>query len=442
MDYDEISKMMGPNLEIKTKFFESYFHPLLKNKNPGKAAEYFLNAAYSAWRIQIDSNHLKLTKFVEYLSEESEKLGGTLFQDIIAEIMSQGYELSVRMEEGERFLFEAIVRRRSKKDVKALLGAYLRFYKMIFENNFRLYSTIPYYYLCTLGVVKHQATDAVSYVNIGAGEKYQAIKSVTNSPSQGNFSDLIKGFDNQIRNAGEGHDRWEITDEDTALLSVVDPKTGKNKKIIELSEEELKNYVDECRRTVWVLTNGLFVYLQNNPHVEGHITQTREYRIREIEDYAKGFADNRWFEISNFILNKERDNLRLQIKYSPKIIGEKGKVFFGTTAAYDIVNTTFLVPYEYQMLDIIKYILKHLNEDKLPNVEVDMNDEKNEFLGSVEYSPEEIKKLLIEKGEQQIPIPRKGSIPKKECKIVTSERVPYGMGETIQKIIDENSSTE
>ena len=117
-------------------------------------------------------------------------------------------------------------------------------------------------------------------------------------------------------------------------------------------------------------------------------------------------------------------------------------MFFGTTAAYDIVNTTFLVPYEYQMLDIIKYILKHLNEDKLPNVEVDMNDEKNEFLGSVEYSPEEIKKLLIEKGEQQIPIPRKGSIPKKDCKIVTSERVPYGMGETIQKIIDENSSTE
>ncbi len=437
MDYDEISKMQEPKLEMKTKFFESYFHPLLKNKNPGKAAEYFLNEAYSAWRIAIYEEHLKQTKFTEYLSEESEKLGGSFFHKIVEEIMSQGYEVSVRMEEGERFLFESIVRRRSKNDVKALLAAYLRFYKMIFENYFRLYSTIPYYYLGTLGVIKHQATDATSFVNVGAGEKYQAIKNITNSPSQGSFPDLCKGFDNQIRNAGEGHDRWEITDEDTALLSVIDPKTGKNKKIIELSEEELKNYIDECRRTVWILRNGLFVFLQNNPNIENQISQKREFRIREIEDYAKSFADNRWFEIIGFDLNKERSNLRLRIKYSPKIVGVKGKIFFGTAAAYDLVNTTHIVPYEYQMMDIIKYILQHLDKNNLPTVEIEMKDEKDQLLGLVEYTAEELKKLFIEEGEHQIPVPQNGTVPKKECKIVVTERVPYGMGETLQKYIDE-----
>ena len=62
---------------------------------------------------------------------------------------------------------------------------------------------------------------------------------------------------------------------------------------------------------------------------------------------------------------------------------------------------------------------------------------KDENLGTIEYEPTELAKLLMEEGDIQIPIPHKGTVPYIECKIDMPVRVPYGKGETYEKILKE-----
>jgi len=51
--------------------------------------------------------------------------------------------------------------------------------------------------------VKNKASDTQSYVFIGSGEKFHALRDIKTSLINGNPKDLINGFDNEVRNAGD-----------------------------------------------------------------------------------------------------------------------------------------------------------------------------------------------------------------------------------------------
>ena len=95
------------------------------------------------------------------------------------------------------------------------------------------------------------------------------------------------------------------------------------------------------------------------------------------------------------------------------------------------------VRYEYQMLDILKHILLHLDISNLPLVRICMFGEDNKDLGVIEYEPSELQKLLNEEGEIKIPVPKLGKIPEIECKIDIPVRVPYGQGPEYEKRLKE-----
>lgn len=426
--------MHDSNLAAESRYFEVYIQPLLKhpNKRP-KNVRYFFQQGWLGWRHSVQQKDLQATKFIEGLCEQLYKENEAEFLQVVGSIIDTANDAGLRTEQAEEALYNAL----KGSEIETIFSCQLSLYKTLFESDFRLYGTIPYFYLCKKYGKSHAVQDAEKFVDVSAGEKFQTIKNTTLSLPNGNFPDLVSGFDNHIRNAGAGHDRWETTNNKTVILKVVDDKSGKEKKRYEFTQRQLRDILQTCRVNLWVLRNGLLIFLENNPDVEAKIISKRVYKIREIKEIAESFAVNRSFLLKEFKLDNERTSLEISVKYEPPIIGRNEQIFFGTAEAYDIVHLEESVKYEYQMLDIVKCCLMHLDRNKSPKITIHMFSDKDEDLGIVEYEPIEAAKLLIEEGAIQIPVPHKGKVPEIECKIDMPVRVPYGKGEIYEKILKE-----
>lgn len=427
--------MRDSNLAAESRYFEVYIQPLLKrpNKLP-KNVRYFFQQGWLGWRHSVQQKDLKSTKFIEELCEQLYKENEAELLPVISSIIDSANDASLRTEQAEGALYNAL----KGAEVETIFSCQLSLYKTLFESDFRLYGTIPYYYLCKKYSKPHAVKDVKKFVDVSAGEKFQTIKNTFFSLPNGNFSDLVSGFDNHIRNAGAGHDRWETTDNKTVVLKVVDDKSGKERKRYEFTQKQLRDILQVCRVNLWILRNGLLIFLENNPDVEKKIVSSRVYKIREIKEIAESFAANRSFLLKEFKLDNDRTVLEISIKYDPPVIGINEQIFFGTAEAYDIVHLETSIKYEYQMLDIVKCCLVHLDRNKIPKVIVHMfGGEEDRTLGTVEYVAAELAKLLMEEGDIQIPVPHKGTVSDMECKIDVPVRVPYGKGKIYEKILKE-----
>ena len=426
--------MFDSNLAAESRYFEVYIQPLLKHPNTRpKNVRYFFQQGWLGWRHSVQQKDLKDTKFVESLCEQLYKENERDFIQVASSIIDSSNDAGLRTEKAEEALYSAL----KGSEIENIFSTQLNLYKTFFESDFRLYGTIPYFYLCKKYGKVHGVKDNDKFVDVAASKKFHTIKNTVFSLPAGSFSGLVSGFDNHIRNAGAGHDRWETTDNKTVVLKVVDDKTGSEKKRYEFTQIELRDILQQCRINLWVLRNGFLIFLENNPDVEKKIVSKRVYKIREIKEATESYAANRSFEIEEFNLDSERKKLELSLKYAPPIVGHNEQIFFGTAEAYDIVHLEEAVKYEYQMLDILKYSLLHLDRNNLPEVIIHMFDDKNVDLGSVEYGKIELGKLLEEEGEIKIPVPNKGKVPQLECKIDLPVRVPYGKGAEFEKLLKE-----
>ncbi len=433
MDYDDAIEQCDPGDEIKESFFQSYIAPLLKDVKGTKNLPYLFHQGYMAWRLSVDEADLKQVKFIEWLCGELKKINETDFIEILSSVLTQQYDVSVRTEQAERNAYNSSIR----KDKLMVFSDKVRLYKIFFENNFRLHATIPFVYVCKVYKRKNKVATAADFVNVAASEKYQALKDTRVALVRGDIQKFVVGFDNQIRNAGEGHDRWEVTDEDTLILPVVSPETGSEKRRIELTEKELDDLIKQCRKTLWILKMGYTIFLENNKEFEKQLKGKPVIKDREIKEDVITFADNRWFDIENFEIKEDKSQISMAIKYRPRVIGTKTQVFFGTAKAYDLIEQESFVEYKYQMLDIIKMALLHFDVENLPRVIVDMLDEKDLLMGTVEYEPSELSKLLKEEDELEVPKPSKGTTPDKKCRLVYYIKVPYGMRDIYEKLLKE-----
>jgi len=426
--------MNESNLAAESRYFEVYIQPLLKqpNKRP-RNVRYFFQQGWLGWRHSIKQKDLQNTKFVESLCEQLYKENEQEFLKVVSSIIDATNDAGLRTEQAEEALYNAL----SNSVIETIFSTQLSLYKTLFESDFRLYGTIPYFYLCKKSGKSNSVQDSEKFVDVSASEKFQTIKNTAFSLTNGNFPDLVSGFDNHIRNAGAGHDRWETTDNKTVILEVVDDKSGKEKKRYEFTQKQLRDILQECRVNLWILRNGLLIFLENNPEIDAKITNNHIYKIREIKEAVETFATNLNFLLKKFNLNNERMRLELSIKYEPPITGRNEQIFFGTAEAYDVVHQEVPVKYKLQMLDIVKYCLLHLDKNNLPEVIVNMFDKEDKSLGSVVYDPKELTKLLEEEGDIQIPIPKEGTVPDLECKVDLPIRVPYGKGAEYEKLLEE-----
>lgn len=429
--------MYDSNLAAESRYFEIYIQPLLKNPNKRpNNVRYFFHQGWMGWRHSVQKEDLKRTKFVESLCEQLYRENEEEFLRVVSSLIDGANDVELRTEQAEDALYNAL----KGSEIETIFSTQLNLYKTLFESDFRLYGTLPYFYLCKKYGKTHEVTDAEKFVDVSASEKFQIIKNTKLPLLTGNFPDLVSGFDNQIRNAGAGHDRWETTDSATMVLKVVDDRSGNEKKRYEFSQREFRDILQKCRINLWVLRNGFLIFLENNPEIEKKIVSKRVYKIREIKEAATEFATNRNFEVKEFKLDNDRTKLEMSVKYTPPIVGTNEQIFFGTAEAYDVVHQKISVEFEYQMLDIIKCCLLYLDSSNLPLVTVHMFGADDEDFGSVEYGKVELAKLLEEEGEIKIPIPSKGKIPRVECKIDVPIRVPYGKGALFEKLLKEREN--
>jgi len=432
MEYDDITKHTAPSLNIKQRFYEVYIQPYLKKKPNSENLAYLLDQAWNAWRLNIGKEETKRTLFVEWMCVELMKQDEDNFITLISKLLSETHDVGVRAETAERNVYNAKISKNQERIFRDILEQY----KVFFENDFKFWATIPYYYICKVYGVKSEGKTPESYISIGASEKFHTLKNIHTSLAQGNPQDLVFGFDNEIRNAGAGHESWEITDKGTALLHVIDPKSGEPKgaKEIELTERQLEDLIKQCRRTMWILRMGLTIFLNNNPDFVAKLKRNKDFKVKEIERCLEEFADNRWFSIKEFIINEGRTEIRLGLKYSPKILGEQGQVFFGKAERYDLVKIEEETEYRYQILDILKYLVASFFQ-KPPEIKLKIWDEKDILLADLRYEPTELQKLYLDAAEENIPKSQNGELPSLKCMIAYEIRVPFGQRAVFEKIL-------
>lgn len=435
MEYDEIIKHSEPSLNIKQRFYEVYIQPYLRRRpNPDNLA-YLLDQAWDAWRLGVKKNDIKKVLFVKWMCKELKKNNENDFVLLMSRLLQDTHDTMIRSETAERNVYNAKISRNTERIFRDSIEQY----KVFFENEFRLWATVPYYYVCKNYGLKNNGSTPGSYVSIGASEKFHALKNIQTLLLKGNPRDLIIGFDNEIRNAGAGHESWEITDKNTILLKIIDPKTGypKGSEQIELSKNQLEDLLKQCRKTIWILRMGVSLFLNNNPNFVAKLGRSKNFKIKEIEGHLAQFAANRWFTVKDFIVDDERTKIQLDLQYTPKIIGDKGQVFFGNGEKYDLIKIEERVKYKYQILGILQYLLVSFFErNKLPVIDLKIRNEKEQLIAELEYQPNELQKLFLEKTEENIPVSSRGEIPDSEYLLAYEVRVPFGQREVFEKFLN------
>lgn len=421
-----------PNETIKNKFYSTYFVPYLKIQPHPHHLGYFYDQSWKAWRLKIGKKELKNMLFVEWMCEELHKNHELELKGLLSSILESSHDAIVRIQQSEKAYFES----NSSDDIAKKFSHALRHYKVFFESELRLWGSLPYFFICKSFGVKTKCVDPESFVNLPASKKYHALKNIKTVLAKGNIKNLVSAFDNEVRNAGEGHDSYEITDEGTAVLHIIDPKTGlhRGSKTLELTYSELHNLIDLCRKNIWVLKNGIMVFINNNRAFANTFIRTNPLKIREIKALVSDFANQRWLDLSGFSIDKKQNAVKMKLQYFKKKVGVSKELIFGSGEKYDLIDIETKVEYRDQVLGIIQFLISLWDQPTLPNLKIELFDEKEKKIASLVYEAPELNKLLSgKKGE--IPKPSSGVVPDKKYKMISTVRVPYGSRTAMEKLI-------
>jgi hypothetical protein len=425
-----------PNFAIKERFFSEIFKPYLKHELRVENYYYFLDQSWTAWLLGVKKKGIKNMLFVEWICEQLYKDNPSDFSQIVSYLLDQVYDAQERITQSENGYHEA--RSLKEIDIVKVFSASLRHYKVFFESEFRLWSTIPYFFVVTKYGKKSEGSSPDTFVEISASTKYQTIKDIKVVLPKGDLHDLIEGFDSTIRNAGEGHDRYEFSDDGTVILHDIDPHTGKpkGKKVIELTQTDITNLINTCRKSIWILRNGAMLFIVNNPDFAKVLNHIRPMKFREIEYMFKAFSGSSWFKVNEFSFKKDSNILTIQLQSFEKHVGISSELILGNGERYDLVDVESKVKYKHQLWGVLQRLLSIWPKEPLPNIDLKILDNKGHCLSTLTYSNVELKKLLEGKNKYE-PIPSKGTITEEEYIMVTAIRVPYGSREFAERLIEQ-----
>lgn len=437
MSYDQVVGTTEPPLTVKEQMYRSYLRPLLKHEPESENLGFFFEKAWLAWRIGIKKDDLKKMLFVEWMCGELAKSHQKDLVEIVSMLLQEAPESATRMNLAERHAYNS----NESGKVERIASDTLALYHAFFENEFRLWAAVPYFFACKHYGIEKGASEAEAYVRIGASPKYHALAGIRAALPQGSLSDLVSGFDSEIRNAGKGHESWSISDRGTIELYIINPKTGKlsGKAKLDLTIQDLESLIQQCRRTVWVLEMGLFIFLVNNPEFADRIHRTRGYKIKEIQARVEQVADERWLRLVDFRIDEKRSLVELHLRYAPKHVGERASILSSGGVAFDLVNVRREHKYRDQILGILQHMLAMFGEGGLPEVWLKVSDAEGKSLGEPKFHPDELKKLFLEKAEENIPLPYEGAMPGGTYQMILQVRVPYGSREFFERRLSERS---
>lgn len=437
MDYDQVRNISGPDPSTMNRFYEEYLKPYMTEEADELMLISLYEMAQQAWTLGVKrAEILTRTRLVLWMMEQLATSHPNDCIELVSVMQDQFYDTSNRTNAAERNAYNA----KQSKNPDRIFGDLIRLYKVFFENEFRLWGAGVYFYLCRTVGLKNSGTTPESFVHVSGAEKFHAISDLKICFPLGYPRDLCEGFDNEIRNAGEGHDSWEVTDRGTMLLSVRDPKTGllKGSRQIEFTVNSLENQILLCRRSIWHLRAGYLLFMNNNPQFARKVRRIRQPKCGEIEAGANNFAETRWLKIKTFDINKDRTELRATLQYCPRVLGEMGRLLFSNGECYDLVKITEKVRYAEQVMGVLQFICwSGFDYANLPTIHVTVEDNNDSVLAKLSIPPNELRKLYKPASERTKPIPSDGVWPDAEYDLAYNVRVPAGKRAQAEEVISE-----
>ncbi len=429
----------GPDKSIKLRFFEEGIETYIKDKSvlAPEVLDWLVDQAFYSWTLGITKEEMKLLATFE-------KICSTLFAshpEIAEQVFRSMYNALPEAEDRSASVREMTEQKigstddsSASKRIRAALSAY----NCLFENDFKVWS-IPIYTSAIYQFgIPHKVQDPINVVHVSTSTKIQTIEQIKDTVPYGDMSVFIKGFDNEIRNAGVGHESFEVHDDGSFSLRVTNPFSGevKGSGIITLTEKQLRDLTKEMHKTLWFFKVGFNVFLANNRELIKNIAVLGEMKIRDIKKEMEGFCDNRCLEIEQFDFDEKKPLLSMSIKYVPKIAGEGGRAFIGTAEAWEFIKREMMVPYRDQIIGCIHHTIRLFNsrKDGIPNINLIVKDEKNQEVMNLEYTKDELTRFLVD--YKVPPEPAKGKYYDGTYKMEYNVRVPYGTAEAMKPIIE------
>lgn len=434
MKYEDALKLATPSDPILREFYNQYLDPLLTRSPNIMFYRYFLDQSYLAWRLKVSPEDKKNVQFVEWMCNELININKEEFSKICSIVLSSSGDFQDRARNSEKIFYEALL---DKENPRLALDSGIKHYKMFFEHS-RLWLTIPYYYACKIIKVKNKATTAESFINVGASEKIKALKAISIELPKGNLRSLVEAFDNELRNAGGGHDFYEITDENTLVLKITDPKTGKLKgsKKRELSLGGLEREIEKNRKAVWILRNGFLIFLNNNPDPTLNFEPTDRPKISHVEDKIQSILEDIGLGSMKFGYQKLPSGLYsvlLKLKVLRRPIGPSS-VMFSSGEKFEIIQVSKELSTYEQIVKVVAFILGFTGKNILAELTIEMIGIKDEKMAYFVYAKHDLDAFFEAKNINELTRPAVSNILIHKFITIKELSVPPG-SEKIAKVL-------
>jgi hypothetical protein len=429
----------GPDKSIKLRFFEEGIEKYIKDKKvlAPEVLDWLVDQAWYSWILGITNEELNILATFE-------KICVTLFAshpEIAEQVFRSMYNTLPEAEDRSASVREMTEQKIGSQDdsssSKRIRGA-LSVYNCLFENDFKVWSTPIYASAIYQFGIPHKVQDPTNAVHVPTSTKIQTIEQIKDTVPYGDMSVFIKGFDNEIRNAGVGHESFEIHDDGSFSLRVTNPYSGETKGsgVITLTEKQLRDLTKEMHKTLWFFKVGFNIFLANNRELVEKIAVLQEMKIRDIRKEMEGFCDSRCLDIKEFNFDENIHLLKMSVQYTPKIVGEGGRAFIGTAEAWELIKREMIVPYKDQIIGCIFHLIRLFNtrKDGIPSLILIVMDETGKEVMGLEYTREQLICFLSD--HKNLPVPSKGEYFDGTYKMEYNVRVPYGMAEIMRPIID------
>jgi hypothetical protein len=319
--------------------------------------------------------------------------------------------------ESERNYYEA-----DEDGNDAKIKSALDHYKTFFEASFRHWGTIPYFYSIKMLGVKSQAKNPDSFLGVSSGIKFKTLSERVVDLGHGKLSELVSDLSSDLRNAGGGHDSYEYIDNHKVKLKIFNPHSGKLEKEMTTSFPEIKDKINEARKTIWILRNGLMIYLNKNPNVLQQVARNKPLKLREIKAHLEELAEEKQLELIDFSYDTKLGVLSLSFEKRKMFSGKSTEILFGSGERFDVITISTEVKLIELLLGIL-HVASYLMKDGylLKSLMLKFVDQEDVFVSS--YSA---KDLLQTKNKKVLLKPETGETPGGSIEILSEVTVPFG----------------
>ncbi len=390
--------------------------------------------AWRGWALGATSADAPNMLFVEWLCEELAKSHEQEFAALLSSIVERSYDAHVVISTA----ISIATHHRMEGDLPERVSTMLKEQKTLFEA-FKHWGSVPYFFAVKAMGAKTEAKTPEQLSLVSAGEKFRTIKGLKITVlARGDLKDLLGRLDNKVRNAGDGHDSWSITDDKKIVLKDIEPKSGTVKGEITFDDEDaLRLYIRDCARALWILEMGINLFKINSPAFWNKVAAGRKFKVQEIRDQLDSFLSDRWMEIADFKLDREKKTCELTIKRIVKRIKtENSSITFSNGQHFAFVQKEFKTPYKHTMLDAMIRLVHFIEPQDMPQITLRVLDEKGNGIADMDFQPDELQKLYKPAKEENIPQPSRGTWPDSYNHKVLEIPVEPAFQEVMQTLLD------